>query len=41
LGFFSNFEAKNQKNEEVYTEYKPTNFYGFAAKIWKKDLKSP
>lgn len=27
------FCAKNQKKEEVYTEYKLTNFYDFVAKI--------
>ena len=30
--FYFGFEAKTWKNEEVYTEYKPTSFYKFAAK---------
>jgi len=39
IGETSRFWAKIWKNEEAYTLYKPTDFYKFAAKIWKLQLK--
>ncbi len=28
------FEAKNQKSDDVYMEYKRRSFYDFAAEFW-------